>query len=503
MGDRITQVRRVRRRSSTLAVAAVAACSALFPVTRAVAAGLPVLGHGRTSIGRQSPSVVSPTWITSVSCASAGNCVAAGFGTDVSGNHVAIVVDETNGIWGTAMAVRGLASLSTGGNGLVTSVSCVSAGDCAAVGSYSGPHRTGTFLVNEKNGKWGIAAEVPGLARLSTRGSADADLVSCASAGNCSATGAYDMRSTLETGLNQEKVFAVTERNGIWGSAQQVPGLVKIKDAAINSVSCAAAGDCSAVGTLDARYGGPGFVVSENNGIWGSAQQVPGLAHAGDVGIGPVSCVSAGTCTAGGFYAGPSSERAFVIEERNGTWSTARRVLGSASLNAGGVASLSCASAGNCSAAGWYSGPGSGIFVVSEKNGVWDKAAPLGVSAAISRGRDAGIASLSCGSAGNCGAVGTYLRRSSPNTSFTIRSFAVTEKSGAWGTARELTGPSHLSKGHDVVIDPVSCGSPGNCGAGGYYVSPDGGTHAFVVNERDGSWRSARPVRPGARQPGR
>jgi hypothetical protein len=57
---------------------------------------------------------------------------------------------------------------------------------------------------------------------------------------------------------------------------------------------------------------------------------------------------SAGSCTAGGYYrAGASRFRAFVVTEQNGRWAKAQQVPGVAVLNVGqraGIASVSCTS---------------------------------------------------------------------------------------------------------------------------------------------------------------
>jgi hypothetical protein len=47
------------------------------------------------------------------------------------------------------------------------------------------------FVVNEVNGTWHTAIEVPGTATLNPGGNAFVQSVSCASAGNCSAGGGY------------------------------------------------------------------------------------------------------------------------------------------------------------------------------------------------------------------------------------------------------------------------------------------------------------------------
>jgi hypothetical protein len=56
------------------------------------------------------------------------------------------------------------------------------------------------------NGRWGTAKEVPGTATLNTGGDAQIDSVSCASAGNCSAGGYY----TDSTGHGQSFVVSQT-----------------------------------------------------------------------------------------------------------------------------------------------------------------------------------------------------------------------------------------------------------------------------------------------------
>ena len=152
---------------------------------------------------------------------------------------------------------------------------------------------------------------------------------------------------------------------GAWGTAREVTGLAALNQggfANITSVSCASPGTCSAGGSYtDSSGGGQAFVVSEVNGSWGKAKEVPGLAalnQGGHAFTNAVSCAAAGTCSAGGFYFDGSGHRqAFVVTEVNGTWGTAQEVPGTAALNQGGNAetlSVSCAGAGTCAAGGIY-----------------------------------------------------------------------------------------------------------------------------------------------------
>ena len=91
-------------------------------------------------------------------------------GVLAGGGQSAAAVRAAAGSWGRAVEVPGLAALDKGGYGRVESVSCASAGNCVAGGDYS-RHRPGRsavkrsqgFVVVERNGRWGEAAGVPGL----------------------------------------------------------------------------------------------------------------------------------------------------------------------------------------------------------------------------------------------------------------------------------------------------------------------------------------------------
>jgi len=127
-----------------------------------------------------------------VSCASAGNCVVGGYYLDGSHNLQAFVVGETNGTWRKAIEVPGLGALNKGGFAQVWSVSCASVGNCAAGGVYVDGHAHGqAFVVSETNGTWRTAIEVPGSATLNKGGWARITSVSCRSAGKCAAGALY------------------------------------------------------------------------------------------------------------------------------------------------------------------------------------------------------------------------------------------------------------------------------------------------------------------------
>ena len=232
--------------------------------------------------------------------------------------------------------------------------------------------------------------------------------MSCASAGNCSAGGFYTSRS------GTEQAFVVTEVRGAWRGAQEVAGALNPGGAGqVRSVSCKSAGNCSAGGNTTGRSGlFQAFVVNERNGTWGAARKI---AIGGSAEVESVSCASPGNCSAGGTSFGASG--AFVVNERNGAWGAARVVAGGgAQLN-----SVSCASAGNCSAGG--STDSGQAFVVDERNGAWGAAQVVPGTAALNTGRNAEVDSVSCASAGRCSAGGDFTQRAGRR----VQAFVVSE----------------------------------------------------------------------------
>jgi Bacterial Ig-like domain (group 3) len=220
----------------------------------------------------------------------------------------AFVAVEAHGTWQTALQVPGVVELS--GNASVNSISCAFPGDCTAVGSYTPQAGAGTFIVSEKNGTWGTAQQVPGIAALSPAGNANLASVSCASAGNCSAGGSYSDAS------GKTQAFVVTEKNGTWQPAQEVAGaLNKGGNAAINTIACPSTGNCAAGGSYTGRLGGSqAFVVTQKNGIWLQAQEVAGALNTkGPADVQSVSCPSVGSCTAVGYYGAGGNLEVFTV----------------------------------------------------------------------------------------------------------------------------------------------------------------------------------------------
>jgi hypothetical protein len=262
-----------------------------------------------------------------VSCASAGNCTAA-WGT--------LVASERNGRWGKPAAVPGLAKLGTGA--AITSVSCTSAVNCAAGGIYHpDSNSTEVFVASERGGRWAKAMKLPGFTKLNTEGLGRLSAVSCVSAGNCVAGGSYSAPADFQGGSFQ--AFVASERNGRWGKAIEVPGIPAPSTSicepdsdacvagTVQSVSCSLGRKTCVAGgwyNTPAIDGRAAFVTSYKNGHWSKVSQIPGLASPDSSQINSISCTPAGPCAAGG--SGPSGGPAFLTFEKKGTWSRGQPV---------------------------------------------------------------------------------------------------------------------------------------------------------------------------------
>lgn len=402
-----------------------------------------------------------PVDVTAISCPAAGDCVAAGTeSVGAIGAHQGFVIEESGGKWGTPSPIPGLAALNVGGWANVDSISCPSPGNCSAGGYYAvtpfntpqGITEAQAFVVNETNGMWGAAEEVPGSgAANDDDGFSQIMSVSCAAPGECAAVADIEPSSTAHA-------YVVNETHGVWGTLQPISGIDYRRDR-VYSVSCAGPGECLAGG------GSPypvdhAFVVQETGGTWAVAQPVPGLASlpGGSEGsrLTDVSCTLVGDCAVTGLFAGGE----FVADESAGTWADAQAITGLTGQY-GWPGALACPLAGDCALAGDFYPPGYpttgsvSAYVASESDGSWGASEDV-PGAAIQGGLGSAAVGLSCPSAGDCSVAGDYWPSSGKSVPF-----VADDTGGIWGAAQPVPGAAQLS------MQAISCGSPQSCVAGG------------------------------------
>jgi hypothetical protein len=333
-------------------------------------------GSSWTSQPIQAPSGATFTSLGAVSCSSAQECEAVGsFSTSVSTTAGPGLAEGWNGTSWTVQSTpnpAGAALVNLNG------VSCVAAGSCEAGGFFVYSAQSGNLLPVAQgwNGNsWVLqAAAAPPRATPNILNG-----VSCASATSCEAVGtAVDVLGN-ETGLAQAwdgtswKIQPVPEPAQSSGGAKAI----------MNGVSCVSASFCEAVGFSAA---GPGAAAWDWDGTSWTAQPVPGPDA-----LESVSCPSAAFCMAVADNGGTDTWD-------GSTWSQSAAIPGSPFPTLGGV---SCVSASFCEAIG----AGNAAQEAAEWNGTaWlPQATPLPAD-----GNANDLRAVSCVAADDCTAVGDY-----------------------------------------------------------------------------------------------
>jgi len=370
--------------------------------------------------------------LNALSCASMGNCTAGGGYRTASGAFEAFLISQVHGVWQHAFEVPGIAALNGGGTASIRTISCPSLGYCAAGGAFTdGVGHAQAFTIDESHGHRGTATELPGTAALNIDGHATVNSISCASAGNCTAGGSYKDGSTAF------QAYLDNEVNGVWGTAIQVPRTSALNAgglAAITALSCRSAGNCSAGGDYrDVSSHTQVFVVNEAGGVWLQAAEVPGsgaLNARGTAQLATLSCGAPGECSAGGSYMDAGNRiQSFLANEAHRTWTKAFEVPGTGALNVDGggegIAAISCIMPGTCAAGGDFQDAlgGSPVYVLNEVHGVWGRAQVVPGIKQLNTGESASIFAVSCTASGWCGAGGNYLRSSGGFEDFVVSFF--------------------------------------------------------------------------------
>jgi hypothetical protein len=107
------------------------------------------------------------------------------------------------------------------------------------------------------------------------------------------------------------------------------------------------------------------------------------------------------------------------------------------------------------------------------------------------------VTSISCPGPGDCTAGGAYQSTGDTGPS-PDQAYVVSQVNGTWGNAEAVPGTVALNTGLGAATTAVSCSSPGNCVAVGYYTYKYAktalGVAGFVANQVNGAWQKARPV---------
>jgi hypothetical protein len=483
-----------------LAAGSLAGCTggaASPPGPASVAAGANIgSGAGTWGTVQRFPSLTprAQAGAYSVSCAPRGECTAIG----ALGPGGLSAITDRNGTWGTVTPIPA----GVGDTVLPdTKVSCPAAGECTATGASVGSQLAVTIFVAEQaNGTWGPATRLPGIPGNLTPGVPPTLTLTCAAPGDCAVAGTYTIAQGLTGKSEPPHAFVAEEVNGTWRQPADIPGLQALSRGSILGLTllscpspghCALAGDYSTPSVAGSTVNLPehGYVASEVNGIWGTAIEVPGDAalatEAGSMSPSALSCSAPGDCVAVGSYttsralAAPS--RAFIVTESGGTWSAAAALPGMRYLQV-----IDCPDAGDCVAGGTDAQGNAAI--VQEAQRRWGDPAEIPGIQALAPPDEKGISAvntLACPTAATCAVGGGYIEGAGGSQPGMPQSqvFLAGEVRGTWGTAGMPPGMATLGAGSTPVLVELACAAPGNCAAGGFYVTAQSATGAFITAE--------------------
>ena len=324
-----------------------------------------------------------PADLTSISCTRANACYAdGGFFLDGVQNAVAE-------FWnGDRWRVQDAPISTSFDSAVFSGISCTTATNCTAVGSYHDPVDGNRALAEDFSLRWQDQSPMPFSGVLAVGLSS----VSCASLNACVTVGSFETSTTFET-------FSETWDGTAWTS--QLPPKPKISN--LDAVSCAAASFCIAVGDIES--GSRLVTLAERwNGVGWAIQGTPSQPGATGNFLLGVSCPGKSDCTAVGRSNRVGSQAA-LAEQWNGKAWRLERTPKPAGQSLTSLSGVSCPSAGACEAVGAGT---AGAFAESWNGKKWTvQATPLPTG-----GRDGSLSGVSCTAANACAAVGTYLRGS-------------------------------------------------------------------------------------------
>ncbi len=361
--------------------------------------------------------------------------------------------------------------------GQLSSVACPPSGSCVAVGTYASGEVSGSdaMVVSESDGVWNQASEIVPPSSPALRVEARLDSVACPAAGSCVAIGEYD-------GADEEQAMAVSESDGVWAQAIGIRGVV------LRSIACRAPGSCVAIGT--ASPGATKLVgVIESGGVWGQPQGIALPANDAPeyvVELAPLVCQVSGPCVTVGSYTDTShQQRAMGVSESNGAWAPASEITSTPELEgAARLYSVACPASGPCVA----DGLASVAFGVSETNGEWGEASPI-APPPDPLAKLTTLYSVGCPGSGQCFAVG-YDETESSFTNAVVAGAS----DGVWGQAREIAPPPNAASQPAAHLRYVACSESESCVAIGEYRDSSGNPQAMAVTETSGKWGRASEI---------
>jgi len=467
--------------TSSLALALAVGGLALLAGGGVAGAGVPA---GGTWTGAQSVASALNTMnnaqVSQVSCPAANDCTVIGIYLNSSGGNNVFASQETNGTWAaaTALTITG----STGDGPIeITGLICSTVGNCTATGQDGNNTANGgaLFVASDQGGMWAASQALPGFGALDVDGlqPSNKPVLACSSAGNCVLGGEFLPSGTGP--INPLSVAFVDDQvNGTWGTAHTIPGLAGLDlydQSFLTAASCASNGSCEVGGRYQTSGDGnaiASFVAGETNHTWHDATQLPATADTSlnedIVELNALSC-SGGirSCVAVGGYIPPNSTypvlQPFTATEQLGSWNPVVEAPLDLAMTGANLTSISCSSAGTCGAAGLADLSGSnGAYLLNEVNGTWGNQQLLGGLSPTGPNPLFSIGAISCVAADTCVFDGNV---DFGPEGFDQRPFVAAENGHSWDAASST--PLGLSSSEGGLFTQTACAPSGTCVAAG------------------------------------
>jgi hypothetical protein len=296
-----------------------------------------------------------------ISCVAADSCLVVGRQYTATGS-IAPLSEVWNGTGWTAQSVPVPAG---GEDAVLGAVSCLTASDCTAVGVYTDTAtRTGATLAEYWDGSSWVIQPTP------TPHAAGAYMgvssVSCAAAGHCTAVG----ENTRGRGTTYYPL--ILRSDGTQWTLQNAKYPKALRGGWLNGVSCATVTTCIAVGMTGGDDGSNGVVAEQWNGTRWALLPDSALPSGTTGALDGVSCVTKDNCTAVGARSGIGGEPAFrpLAQHWNGTsWTLQDAVTPRGNLDVAGLSHVSCPSAADCTAVGDDNGPNGTASLAEQRQG--------------------------------------------------------------------------------------------------------------------------------------
>jgi hypothetical protein len=366
--------------------------------------------------------------LDSVSCSSATHCMAVGSG----------IADSWNGTtWTATSPVK--PPHDTSGPPSFGGVACVTATSCTAVGTYE-DDSVPTATAEQWNGTAWKAQSIP----VSASESSSLGAVTCPVAHACTAVGTFQ-DTTTSAWKTLAQVYSLDWQD------QDAPQLSGVVNSSLSSISCDTK-FCYVAGTFTDSNGNVlGFVQDGNASTW-SLMQDASLSYSSFSGI---WCPPAGgNCVVVGQTSGPKP----LAEAWNGTAFVQQPTPLPGGATDGAFNAVSCSSASNCLAVGFYDVSDNEHALAEAWNGstwqVVDPPAPAGSTYTVLTG-------VSC-TASSCVAVGNY-----GDSMGNQQPLAEVYTAGSW-TATTVPLPAGAA---NPSLTAVSCPSTSACLAVGQYFN--------------------------------